>query len=597
MLKRLLPTLALVACAQPPTVEPSQTPPPSWGVPVTGGTMHVTNDGKFAVIADPDRDRVVTVDLTTQKVIADIALQANDEPGRVIEDASGRVHIALRRGGAVITMNPSTGEITARRQICGEPRGLAYDPGSDSIHVACTSGDLITLPAAGGDATRRLRLDRDLRDVIVNHGQLYATRFRTAELLKIDAAGAVTSRVVSPTTQRSNFGNEGFGAPTDAGTAATVPAIPAIAWRTVGLPDGSTLMLHQRQLKKQLGTMQTGGYGGGCGGEGGPVEAALTVVGPTGVPTTIAPKFFGALPVDLAVTRNADRFAVVLAGNHAVHQVLARVVAHEDDQECPFPDPGDDAAAVIDDQLGTPTSVDYTPDGTLLVFYPESPAVVIHPVTGAAKTIKLPGEFGYDSGREMFHQQTPVGIACASCHPEGRDDGLTWQFEFGVRRTQSVAGGILARAPYHWVGDMTDLPKLMNDVFAVRMAAGKTTNSQRLSLGPWLDRIPAPASVPALDQAAADRGRVIFESSTTGCVGCHNGALLTNNTRVDVGTAGTFKVPSLLGVGARAPFLHDGCAATLTDRFTTCGGADRHGHTSQLDPTQVADLVTYLDTL
>jgi cytochrome c553 len=171
-----------------------------------------------------------------------------------------------------------------------------------------------------------------------------------------------------------------------------------------------------------------------------------------------------------------------------------------------------------------------------------------------------------------------------------------------MRRTQSVAGGILARAPYHWVGDMTDLPKLMNDVFAVRMAAGTTTHSQRVSLGPWLDRIPAPASVPALDQAAADRGRALFESTETGCVGCHNGALLTNNSRVNVGTNGVFKVPSLLGVGARAPFLHDGCAATLADRFDrtrTCGGAagDLHGKTSQLDAAQVADLVAYLDTL
>ena len=48
--------------------------------------------------------------------------------------------------------------------------------------------------------------------------------------------------------------------------------------------------------------------------------------------------------------------------------------------------------------------------------------------------------------------------------------------------------------------------------------------------------------------------------------------------------------------------MHTGCAATLTDRFvtpvgSTCGGGDQHGHTSQLDPTQIADLVAYLETL
>jgi len=594
LLPAVLPALLLGACADPPTIPPSSTPPPSWGVPVSGGTMHVSSDGTRAIVADPDRDRVLLIDLATDNV-TEIALETNDEPGRVIEDAAGRFHVALRRGGAVITIDPATASITARRAICAEPRGLAYDPGSDSIHVACTSGELVTLPAAGGDVTRRLRLDRDLRDVIVQNGALYVSRFRKAELIKLDASGAEVSRVRSPDVNRIDFSNDFASDPNGTGD---VPAIAAVAWRTVGLPDGSILMLHQRQLDKQLGTQQTGGYGGGCGGTGGPVEAAMTVVGPTGVPLALAPAFFGALPVDLAVNRTGDTFAVVLAGSHEVHQVRSRVVAHEDQNDCPFPDGQDDAAPMINDDLGTPTSVDYTPDGSLVVFYPEVPAIVTHPQAGTAHTLMLPGPFGYDSGRAMFHQQTPVGIACASCHPEGREDGLVWKFEFGARRTQSIAGGILARAPYHWAGDEADLQKLMNDVFAIRMAAGTPSHSQLVSLGPWLDRVPAPAPAPALDQAAADRGKAIFESAETQCVTCHNGALLTNNQRVAVGTGGTFKVPSLLGVGARAPFIHDGCAATLADRFGgTCGGADQHGHTSQLDPQQLSDLVAYLDTL
>ena len=48
---------------------------------------------------------------------------------------------------------------------------------------------------------------------------------------------------------------------------------------------------------------------------------------------------------------------------------------------------------------------------------------------------------------------------------------------------------------------------------------------------------------------------------------CHVGPLMTTKQIVDVGTGGAFKVPSLLGVGARAPFMHDGCATTLMDRF------------------------------
>ena len=30
----------------------------------------------------------------------------------------------------------------------------------------------------------------------------------------------------------------------------------------------------------------------------------------------------------------------------------------------------------------------------------------------------------------------------------------------------------------------------------------------------------------------------------------------------------------------RAPYMHDGCATTLADRFTKCGGDARHGNTA-----------------
>jgi hypothetical protein len=43
--------------------------------------------------------------------------------------------------------------------------------------------------------------------------------------------------------------------------------------------------------------------------------------------------------------------------------------------------------------------------------------------------------------------------------------------------------------------------------------------------------------------------------------------------------------------------MHDGCAATLRDRFGACGGGDNHGHTSQLTPAELDDLIAYLESL
>ena len=55
-------------------------------------------------------------------------------------------------------------------------------------------------------------------------------------------------------------------------------------------------------------------------------------------------------------------------------------------------------------------------------------------------------------------------------------------------------------------------------------------------------------------------------------------------------------MPSLIGVGNRAPYMHDGCAATLADG-SALGGGDQHGVTSTLTPADVSDLVAYLKTL
>ncbi|MGE3767649.1 MAG: cytochrome-c peroxidase, partial [Kofleriaceae bacterium] len=189
-------------------------------------------------------------------------------------------------------------------------------------------------------------------------------------------------------------------------------------------------------------------------------------------------------------------------------------------------------------------------------------------------------------------------LACASCHPEGREDGIVWDFaQEGQRRTQSLAGHILQRAPYHWDGLEHTIPVLLDDVFAKRMSGGTLTGAEKAALGPWLDRVPAPAPM-AGDPAAIERGKAIFDSPAVGCLGCHNGPLLTNNQRSNVGTGGAFKTPSLLGVGARAPFLHTGCATTLMDRFGTCNaGAGVHGDTSTLSPEQLGDLVQYLESL
>jgi mono/diheme cytochrome c family protein len=139
----------------------------------------------------------------------------------------------------------------------------------------------------------------------------------------------------------------------------------------------------------------------------------------------------------------------------------------------------------------------------------------------------------------------------------------------------------------------------MNEVFVRRMNGPALGPDYIAALGRWIDGVPALPRLPPTDPAAVERGRALFQSGATGCTTCHGGTLLTNNATVDVGTGRALQVPSLRGVAWRAPYMHDGCAATLADRFApgTCGGGDRHGMVSGLSPAQVADLTAYLRTL
>src|SRR5688572_21892596 len=118
MIKTALLLVTAIGCT--PGEDPSENPPPSWGVPISGGNLYVTRDGA-AVIADSDRDRILMVDLATQGILAEVAVQGG-EPGRIVEDGAGRIHVALRRGGALLTFtNGRSSELLYRRQVCAEP--------------------------------------------------------------------------------------------------------------------------------------------------------------------------------------------------------------------------------------------------------------------------------------------------------------------------------------------------------------------------------------------------------------------------------------------------------------------------------------------
>lgn len=587
--------------APPETVKPKDPDPPP-GIapppPVSGGTLLLTVDGKSAVAADPDRDSVWIVDLTMEKVRHRVRLSAGDEPGRLVEDQYGNVHVALRRGGKVVTIDPNSGTIVLSRKVCAAPRGIAYDKTSDNLHVACAGGELDTLKASGGDVARSLYLGADLRDVVVSGDHLLVSRFRSPELLELSASGDIVRNSKPRTT--AGPATDRFGRP--------LYASPTQAYRMLASPEGA-VMLHQRGLEGiPVSTAMPGGYGmGPCKGTG-IASTAITLWGSDMQPGDGAMVMSTAAAVDVAVSRDGKQLAIVSASAATSQPIpgephnldISPVVVLDRTQlakhdPCTFPSlrlsPHADRAEYIAGAFDA---------RGVLWLQSRQPARVDALLADRRIDIELTdAEDRTDVGHRLFHAVTSAGLACVSCHGEAGDDGHVWTFDpIGPRRTQSLRGGLLATAPFHWDGDMIDLSKLMREVFTGRMGGTALKPVEVEAIGRWLDAQPAlPKSAPRDPQAVA-RGKTLFEDAALRCASCHSGPHRTSNQTSDVGTGLALQVPSLIDVAWRAPYLHNGCGKTLRDRFDPlCGGGDSHGKTSHLTSGQLDDLVTFLETL
>lgn len=570
--------------------------------PLGGGGLLVSSDGARAVVSDPDRDRVFVVNLgeaSTLELEAEVPLEAGDEPGRAVEDANGGVHVVLRGSGQLVSLDLATGKLSARRAVCDQPRGIAYNAKLDVLHVACAEGRLVTLSTDPGDpAVREWRLDDDLRDVVVQGDELLVSRFRSAEILRLNSDGAIVSRVKPPRVQ---LWQEEAGC---AETASTREFDPVVAWRMVPVSDDTVMVLHQRAEATPLELEEPSAYGGGqvCPGI---VQSVVTMIGATGVQRVMPGVVSAPLATDVALSPDGAQVALTASTTDSSTRALVLVgrgVLESSSSASNFVADSsslcsDIATMVPGDQ---PTAVAFTPEGQLLVFsrQPALLSLVDVAAPGAPlASVHLNEIDATDTGQAIFHGVAGNQIACASCHPEAGDDGHVWSFAgVGPRRTQHLRGGILGTEPFHWEGDLASFERLMAEVMERRMAGPILPPEYQTALATWVDAQPALTRTD-YDMAAAERGRLLFESDETRCATCHSGDTLTNNVTVNVGTGLGLQVPSLRGVSFHAPFLHDGCAPTLSDRFGSCGGGDAHGVTSQLGTAQVSDLVEYMKSL
>ena len=555
--------------------------------PIMGGTMLVTHDGAYAVISDPPRDVIHVVDLRSWKETGTIVLDDGALPFRGVEGPDGEVHITLRGPGSLITIDPASASITQNTSVCPNPRGVAFDETTGDRHVACAGGILLTLPASGGAPTRRF-IAPDLRDIFVTQGRLFVTRFRAAQILEVedDGSWALAAEPVSLVTGET-------------------PREPTTAWRTLPFPAGGWVMLHQTASMDPVpefdepgpvdDEFDASGYGGSRG------DPCSSVVNPTlsmayddGIVRNSGALRGFALAVDAALSPDGNYVAVAVPSQQdasdpeerdiSVFVTRLSMFSASPDQRCRRPEPLD-----LDDDI---VAVAYQPDGALLAQARDEP--ILYRVAGTKEErLVLSGPSAADTGFELFHNDAGKGVSCASCHPEGGEDGRTWVFaDLGPRRTQALNVGLKDTEPFHWKGDMDDIHMIARQVRQGAMGGIEQSEERQEALAEWLFSLRPPNPIRQGSDGDATDGAQLFR--TLGCASCHAGESFTSPASADLGH-GPLQTPALRGVALRPPYMHDGRATTLEAAILDMTNSTAPG--TELDDTQVASLVAYLESL
>lgn len=235
----------------------------------------------------------------------------------------------------------------------------------------------------------------------------------------------------------------------------------------------------------------------------------------------------------------------------------------------------------------------------------------------------------YSANSDELPITTNHWVACASCHIEGRSDGVMWRFKSGPRDTPSNAGGtigtgFLLRTAV--LRDVTDYWRII-----VEEQGGRATADEPYlpDLRDYVNlAIPFPVP-PRTDPALVARGREIFNRASVGCATCHRGSGFNDSGDMnptldlagpvrlyDVGSCNRdpvypdrahqdaqgharepcqFDTPTLRGVADSAPYLHDGSAPTLLDVLERTRG--RMGDINGLSRADLDALVEYMRSL
>lgn len=594
----------------------------------TRSSSVVTDEARgVAFVVNPDAGTVTAVDLATLEVRFEAG--ACDDPRTLAQAEDGTLLVACHGSDELALLDPEGGE---RVGVIGlrygaAPFGVAM-AGPRALVTMEATGQLAVVDPAARAVERVIDLDRGARArgvaFLPGAGRAYVTRFVSpadrAEVYEVDvAAGAIVRTIELARDAGPDAADSGRG-------------VPNYLSSITITPDGARALVPSKKDNTERGLAR----------DGEPLDADNTVR------TIVSQIDLGAgaelleARVDLDDHDSASAVVPSPLGDllFVASQGTNRVDVHDAWSGRLV---GGIATGLAPQGLtlsGGRLYVQCFTGRTLDVF---DVSALLAGTDGAARAIASistvadePLEEAVLLGKQIFYnaddpRMSQDGyLACASCHQDGGSDGRVWDFTDrgeGLRDTIDLRGRAgTAHGPVHWTGNFDEIQDFENDIRlhfggsglmsdeefeATRDPLGesKAGRSEALdalaSFVATLDRFPrSPHRQPDGSMSEdALAGRAIFES--LGCLGCHAGERLTDSrlgVLHDVGTitstsgqrAGAplegLDTPTLRGLWASAPYLHDGSAATLEDVLRS----PEHGDAASLSDEDLRLLVAFL---